>query len=168
MRTPRLGQWAAISSAETDAQMHAEILTYSRSRGIFRRSVTAKAPRFGPMKTGTKSCTAKPISNRDIVLGDTPFRIQHPADLMCLTIFPAGRADFRRQAARRQAAVGQVGSKLDSSRLLELLLGGTSWVGIAPAGIAGADLLDMPSKCKRDSDFQDPFDGQTPLPGVFQ
>jgi lipid-binding SYLF domain-containing protein len=59
------------SSAETDAQMHAEILTYSRSRGIF-AGVSLQGATLRPDEEWNKELYSKPISNRDIVLGDTP------------------------------------------------------------------------------------------------
>ncbi len=66
-----LGPVGRDSSAETDAQMHAEILTYSRSRGIF-AGVSLQGATLRPDEDWNKELYSKPISNRDIVLGDTP------------------------------------------------------------------------------------------------
>jgi lipid-binding SYLF domain-containing protein len=66
-----LGPVGRDSSAETDAQMHAEILTYSRSRGIF-AGVSLQGATLRPDEDWNKELYGKPLSNRDIVMGDTP------------------------------------------------------------------------------------------------
>jgi lipid-binding SYLF domain-containing protein len=66
-----LGPVGRDSSAETDAQMHAEILTYSRSRGIF-AGVSLQGATLRPDEDWNKELYGKPISNHDIVLGTTP------------------------------------------------------------------------------------------------
>ncbi len=66
-----LGPVGRNSSAETDAQMHAEILTYSRSRGVF-AGVSLQGATLRPDEDWNKELYGKAISNRDIVLGDTP------------------------------------------------------------------------------------------------
>jgi lipid-binding SYLF domain-containing protein len=59
------------SSAETDAQMHAEILTYSRSRGAF-AGISLEGATLRPDDDWNKELYGKSMSNRDIVMGDTP------------------------------------------------------------------------------------------------
>ncbi len=59
------------SSAETDAQLHAEILTYSRSRGLF-GGVALQGATLRPDDDWNKELYGKAMSNRDIVLGQTP------------------------------------------------------------------------------------------------
>jgi len=59
------------SSAETDAQLHAEILTYSRSRGLF-AGVSLQGATLRPDDDWNKELYGKAMSNRDIVLGNTP------------------------------------------------------------------------------------------------
>ena len=66
-----LGPVGRDSSAETDAQMHAEILTYSRSRGIF-AGVSLQGATLRPDEDWNKELYGKPLSNRDIVMGDPP------------------------------------------------------------------------------------------------
>ncbi len=66
-----LGPVGRDSSAETDAQMHAEILTYSRSRGVF-AGVSLQGATLRPDEDWNKELYGKPLSNRDIVMGDTP------------------------------------------------------------------------------------------------
>ena len=56
------------SSAETDAQMHAEILTYSRSRGLF-AGLSLQGATLRPDEDWNKEMYGKEISNQDIVLG---------------------------------------------------------------------------------------------------
>jgi SH3 domain-containing YSC84-like protein 1 len=65
-----LGPVGRDSSAETDAQMHAEILTYSRSRGIF-AGVSLQGATLRPDEDWNKELYGKPTTNREIVLGDT-------------------------------------------------------------------------------------------------
>jgi lipid-binding SYLF domain-containing protein len=59
------------SSAETDAQLHAEILTYSRSRGLF-AGISLEGATLRPDDDWDKELYGKAMSNRDIVMGDTP------------------------------------------------------------------------------------------------
>lgn len=65
-----LGPVGRDSSAETDAQMHAEILTYSRSRGIF-AGVSLQGATLRPDDDWNKELYGKPMTNREIVLGGT-------------------------------------------------------------------------------------------------
>lgn len=64
------GPVGRTSSAETDAQMHAEILTYSRARGLF-AGVSLQGATLRPDDDWNKELYGREISNRDIVLGDT-------------------------------------------------------------------------------------------------
>jgi SH3 domain-containing YSC84-like protein 1 len=59
------------SSADTDAQLRAEILTYSRSRGLF-GGVALQGATLRPDEDWDKELYGKAMSNRDIVLGQTP------------------------------------------------------------------------------------------------
>jgi lipid-binding SYLF domain-containing protein len=59
------------SSAETDAQLHAEILTYSRSRGLF-GGVALQGATLRPDDDWDKELYGKAMSNSDIVLGQVP------------------------------------------------------------------------------------------------
>ena len=59
------------SSAETDAQLHAEILTYSRSRGLF-AGVSLQGATLRPDDDWNKELYGKEMQNKDIVMGDTP------------------------------------------------------------------------------------------------
>jgi len=58
------------SSAETDAQLHAEILTYSRSRGLF-AGISLQGATLRPDDDWNKELYGKAMSNSDIVLGST-------------------------------------------------------------------------------------------------
>jgi len=58
------------SSAETDAQMRAEILTYSRSRGAF-AGLSLEGATLRPDEDWNTELYGKPLRNRDIVMGDT-------------------------------------------------------------------------------------------------
>lgn len=58
------------SSAQTDAQMHAEMLTYSRSRGIF-AGISLQGATLRPDDDWNEELYGKKLSNQDIVLGTT-------------------------------------------------------------------------------------------------
>jgi len=59
------------SSAETDAQMHAEILTWSRSRGAF-AGLALQGATLRPDDDWNKEMYGKSMHNREIVMGSTP------------------------------------------------------------------------------------------------
>jgi SH3 domain-containing YSC84-like protein 1 len=59
------------SSAETDAQLHAEILTWSRSRGVF-AGISLEGATLRPDEDWNTELYTKPLSNKEIVLGDVP------------------------------------------------------------------------------------------------
>ena len=65
------GPVGRTSSAETDAQMHAEILTWSRSRGVF-AGVALQGATLRPDADWNKELYGKAMSNQDIVMGSTP------------------------------------------------------------------------------------------------
>ena len=65
-----LGPVGRDSSAATDAQMHAEILTYSRSRGVF-AGVSLEGATLRPDDDWNKELYGKKMTNQDIVLGGT-------------------------------------------------------------------------------------------------
>jgi lipid-binding SYLF domain-containing protein len=56
------------SAAETDAQMHAELLTWSRSRGAF-AGVSLQGATLRPDDDWNKEMYGKAMSNREIVMG---------------------------------------------------------------------------------------------------
>lgn len=56
------------SSAETDAQMHAELLTWSRSRGAF-AGISLQGATLRPDDDWNKEMYGKAMANRDIVMG---------------------------------------------------------------------------------------------------
>ena len=64
------GPVGRTSSAATDAQMHAEILTYSRARGLF-AGVSLEGATLRPDDDWNNELYGGAISNRTIVLGDT-------------------------------------------------------------------------------------------------
>lgn len=68
--TAALGPVGRDSSAATDAQLHAEILTYSRSRGVF-AGVSLEGATLRPDDDANEELYGKKMSNRDIVMGDT-------------------------------------------------------------------------------------------------
>lgn len=64
------GPVGRTSSAATDAQMHAEILTYSRARGLF-AGVSLEGATLRPDDDWNKELYGKAMSSNDIVLGNT-------------------------------------------------------------------------------------------------
>ena len=62
------GPVGRTSSAATDAQLHAELLTYSRSRGLF-AGVSLEGATLRPDDDANKDMYGKEMSNKDIVQG---------------------------------------------------------------------------------------------------
>ena len=56
------------SSAETDAQLHAQLLTYSRAKGLF-AGVSLDGATLRPDDDANKDMYGKTMSNQDVVLG---------------------------------------------------------------------------------------------------
>jgi lipid-binding SYLF domain-containing protein len=65
------GPVGRTSTAETDAQLHAEILTYSRSRGAF-AGVSLDGATLRPDDDWNGELYGKPMTNQEIVMGSTP------------------------------------------------------------------------------------------------
>ena len=65
------GPVGRTSSAATDAQMHAEILTYSRARGLF-AGVSLEGATLRPDEEWNQELYGKKMSNQDIVMGNIP------------------------------------------------------------------------------------------------
>ena len=63
------GPVGRTASAATDVQMHAQLLTYSRSRGLF-AGVSLEGATLKPDDDANKDLYGKPMSNRDIVKGN--------------------------------------------------------------------------------------------------
>lgn len=59
------------SSASTDAQMHAEILSWSRARGVF-AGISLEGATMRPDDDSNKDLYGKPMTNREIVTGNVP------------------------------------------------------------------------------------------------
>ena len=63
------GPVGRTSSAETDAQLHAELLTYSRTRGLF-AGVSLQGATLRPDDDANRDMYGKEMSNKDVVLGN--------------------------------------------------------------------------------------------------
>src|SRR5258708_31598135 len=63
-----IGPVGRSSSAATDAQMHAEILSWSRARGAF-AGISLEGATLRPDEDSNKDLYAKPVTNREIVTG---------------------------------------------------------------------------------------------------
>ncbi len=64
------GPVGRTSTAETDAQLHAEILTYSRSRGAF-AGVSLDGATLRPDDDWNRDLYGSALSNKEIVMGNT-------------------------------------------------------------------------------------------------
>jgi SH3 domain-containing YSC84-like protein 1 len=62
------GPVGRTSTAETDAFMHAEILSWSRTRGVF-AGISLKGATMRPDDTANEELYSKPMTNREIVTG---------------------------------------------------------------------------------------------------
>jgi lipid-binding SYLF domain-containing protein len=65
------GPVGRTSSAATDAQLHAEILTYSRARGLF-AGLSLEGATLRQDDEWNRDLYGKTVSNNDVVQGDTP------------------------------------------------------------------------------------------------
>jgi lipid-binding SYLF domain-containing protein len=65
------GPVGRASSAETDATMRAEILTYSRSRGVF-AGISLQGATLRPDTDAISQIYTRPLDNKDIIKGATP------------------------------------------------------------------------------------------------
>jgi lipid-binding SYLF domain-containing protein len=65
------GPVGRTSSAETDAQLHAEILTYSRSRGVF-AGISLQGATLRPDDDWNKDLYGSALTTKEIVAGSTP------------------------------------------------------------------------------------------------
>jgi SH3 domain-containing YSC84-like protein 1 len=65
------GPVGRTSTAETDAQLHAEILTYSRARGAF-AGLSLDGATLRPDADWNKELYGSDLTNKQIVMGDTP------------------------------------------------------------------------------------------------
>ena len=83
------GPVGRTSSAETDLQMHAEILTYSRARGVF-AGISLNGATLRPDKDTNKELYGSGITNQEIVLGGK-------------AKVPAAAADLRAHLSRYSA-----------------------------------------------------------------
>jgi lipid-binding SYLF domain-containing protein len=63
------GPVGRTASAETDATMRAEILTWSRSRGVF-AGISLQGATLRPDKDAIKGLYGKSLQNKDIVMGN--------------------------------------------------------------------------------------------------
>jgi lipid-binding SYLF domain-containing protein len=63
------GPIGRAASAETDAQLHAEMLSYSRSRGLF-GGLTLEGATLRPDKDANKELYGRDVENRAILQGD--------------------------------------------------------------------------------------------------
>lgn len=63
------GPVGRTSSAKTDAQLHAELLSYSRSRGLF-AGVSLDGATLRPDDDANKDMYGRQMSNKDVVLGN--------------------------------------------------------------------------------------------------
>lgn len=59
------------ATAQTDAQMHAEILSYSRSRGVF-AGVSVQGSTLRPDNDANKEIFGKEVAYKDILMGRVP------------------------------------------------------------------------------------------------
>jgi len=69
------GPVGRTAEAQTDAMMHAEILSYSRARGLF-AGISLDGATLRPDKDGNEALYGKPVTQREILSGT----VQRPAE----------------------------------------------------------------------------------------
>jgi len=84
------GPVGRTSSAKTDAQLHAELLSYSRARGLF-AGVSLDGATLRPDDDANKDMYSRRMSNKDVVLGN----VKPPATAARLI------AELNRHSSRR-------------------------------------------------------------------
>ena len=125
-----LGPVGRDSSAETDAQMHAEILTYSRSRGLF-AGVSLQGATLRPDEDWNKEIVRQTnFEPRDRYGRHSYSGFGYSADQRSQQIFEPEGIKARRQVSRRQAA------------------------GVASEAAAGGGSLRASSFCKHAADWR--------------
>jgi lipid-binding SYLF domain-containing protein len=67
--TAAAGPVGRDATAQTDAEMHAEMLSYSRARGIF-GGLTLEGATLRPDQDANRELYGKDMSNREILTGD--------------------------------------------------------------------------------------------------
>lgn len=77
------GPVGRTSSAETDAQLHAEILTWSRTRGVF-AGISLQGATLRPDEDWNKELYGSALTNKEIVMGSTP--VPPPAAKLLATL----------------------------------------------------------------------------------
>jgi SH3 domain-containing YSC84-like protein 1 len=77
------GPVGRTSTAETDAQLHAEILTWSRSRGAF-AGISLDGATLRPDEEWNKQIYGSALTNQEIVMGSTP--APPPAEKLLATL----------------------------------------------------------------------------------
>lgn len=82
------GPVGRTSSAETDALMRAEILSWSRSRGVF-AGISLKGSTLRPDEEANQQLYGKPLTNREIVEGGVPVPEGGSALVSALTKYSA-------------------------------------------------------------------------------
>lgn len=85
------GPVGRTSSAETDAQLRAEILTYSRTRGLF-AGVSLQGATLRPDDDANKDMYGQKMSNQDIVLGSVKAPAAASALIAALNKYSGKRA----------------------------------------------------------------------------
>lgn len=84
------GPVGRTASAQTDAQLHAELLTYSRAKGLF-AGVSLDGATLRPDDDANKAMYGRKMSNKDVVLGT----VKAPATAAKLI------AELNKQSSRR-------------------------------------------------------------------
>ena len=69
--TAAAGPVGRDATAQTDAEMHAEMLSYSRARGIF-GGLTLEGATLRPDQDANRELYGKGLKNREIITGNTP------------------------------------------------------------------------------------------------
>ena len=84
------------TSAQTDAMLHAEILSYSRSRGLF-AGISLEGSTLRPAKDDNRNLYGRDVTQREILTG----AVQHPAGTQSLYSELNRFAPTTRHTARR-------------------------------------------------------------------
>ena len=106
--TAAAGPIGRDAAAETDAEMQAEMLSYSRSHGLF-AGISLEGATLRPDRESNRELYGRDATNREILTGDfkTPavaYRFEHALDRESARRSPSSRAAAPRGSGRKSSA----------------------------------------------------------------
>jgi lipid-binding SYLF domain-containing protein len=102
--TVAAGPVGRAATAQTDASMHAEMLSYSRARGIFAGIVLDRAT-LRPDDSANRELYRQKLNNKAILTGDVKTPPEAPGLKQCSTATPCAKASNDSSAYAQQSTL---------------------------------------------------------------